>query len=190
MLLPYNYNIVWLFYPCYDNPNLVRIFFKNRMSFSERKVMMVNEDHVKALDTQSTCLQEYVNSPEKQKALYKRTLFVVKCFSNLWRCRIGSRSYCRCTYCTANAWYRCLCRSTDGSIYFRICRSCLVSRKAFSKKGRRAGLTTGFISRRNWSDWCYFFPLSLIVFFFCFFRSSFMDQEQLLIYRRVMQEQI
>lgn len=39
--------------------------------------MMVNEDHIKALDNQSTCLQEYVNSPEKQKALYKRTLFVV-----------------------------------------------------------------------------------------------------------------
>lgn len=39
--------------------------------------MMVHEDHVKASDTQSTCLQEYVNSPEKQKALYKRTLFVV-----------------------------------------------------------------------------------------------------------------
>src|ERR1043166_8823718 len=39
--------------------------------------MMVHEDHVKALDNQSTCLQGYIGSPEKQKALYKRTLFVV-----------------------------------------------------------------------------------------------------------------
>ncbi|MFC0024576.1 MFS transporter [Neobacillus cucumis] len=39
--------------------------------------MMSQKDSVKALDAQTASLQIYINSSEKQKALYKRTLFVV-----------------------------------------------------------------------------------------------------------------
>ncbi|MBM7652806.1 MFS family permease [Neobacillus cucumis] len=38
---------------------------------------MSQKDSVKALDAQTASLQIYINSSEKQKALYKRTLFVV-----------------------------------------------------------------------------------------------------------------
>ncbi|MEH6945658.1 MFS transporter [Bacillus sp. JJ634] len=39
--------------------------------------MMLHKDSVKALDVQTASLQSYIGSSEKQKALYKRTLFVV-----------------------------------------------------------------------------------------------------------------
>ncbi|KYG29172.1 MFS transporter [Priestia endophytica] len=38
---------------------------------------MVKKDRVKALEVQSTWLQDYFNSSEKQKTLYKRTLLIV-----------------------------------------------------------------------------------------------------------------
>ncbi|MBU8571835.1 MFS transporter [Bacillus subtilis] len=39
--------------------------------------MMLDKDSVKAIDVQTASLQSYISSPEKQKSLYKRTLFVV-----------------------------------------------------------------------------------------------------------------
>ncbi|MDQ4711252.1 MFS transporter [Bacillus subtilis] len=39
--------------------------------------MMLDKDSVKAIDVQTASLQSYIGSPEKQKSLYKRTLFVV-----------------------------------------------------------------------------------------------------------------
>ncbi|MFJ8258393.1 MFS transporter [Peribacillus asahii] len=39
--------------------------------------MMSHKDSVKALDVQTASLQSYIHSSEKQKTLYKRTLFVV-----------------------------------------------------------------------------------------------------------------
>ncbi|MFP7219767.1 MFS transporter [Bacillus subtilis] len=39
--------------------------------------MMLDKDSVKAIDVQAASLQSYISSPEKQKSLYKRTLFVV-----------------------------------------------------------------------------------------------------------------
>ncbi|MCQ6282845.1 MFS transporter [Bacillus sp. EB600] len=39
--------------------------------------MVLQKDSVKALDSQSARLQSYINSSEKQKSLYKRTLFIV-----------------------------------------------------------------------------------------------------------------
>ncbi|MDX7997268.1 MFS transporter [Bacillus subtilis] len=39
--------------------------------------MMLDKDCVKAIDVQTASLQSYISSPEKQKSLYKRTLFVV-----------------------------------------------------------------------------------------------------------------
>ncbi|MCU4666583.1 MFS transporter [Bacillus paralicheniformis] len=39
--------------------------------------MMLHKESVKSLDVQSASLQSYIGSPEKQKTLYKRTLFVV-----------------------------------------------------------------------------------------------------------------
>ncbi|USK62028.1 MFS transporter [Peribacillus asahii] len=39
--------------------------------------MMLHKDSVKALDVQTASLQSYIHSSEKQKALYKRALFVV-----------------------------------------------------------------------------------------------------------------
>jgi len=38
---------------------------------------MLDKDSVKAIDVQTASLQSYISSPEKQKSLYKRTLFVV-----------------------------------------------------------------------------------------------------------------
>lgn len=38
---------------------------------------MLDKDSVKAIDVQTASLQSYIGSPEKQKSLYKRTLFVV-----------------------------------------------------------------------------------------------------------------
>ncbi|MDQ1852071.1 MFS transporter [Bacillus stercoris] len=38
---------------------------------------MADKDSVKAIDVHTASLQSYINSPEKQKSLYKRTLFVV-----------------------------------------------------------------------------------------------------------------
>ena len=38
---------------------------------------MLQKESVKALDDQTATLQSYIRSPEKQKSLYKRTLFVV-----------------------------------------------------------------------------------------------------------------
>lgn len=38
---------------------------------------MLDKDCVKAIDVQTASLQSYISSPEKQKSLYKRTLFVV-----------------------------------------------------------------------------------------------------------------
>lgn len=38
---------------------------------------MLHKESVKSLDVQSASLQSYIGSPEKQKTLYKRTLFVV-----------------------------------------------------------------------------------------------------------------
>ncbi|WP_307311640.1 MFS transporter [Neobacillus driksii] len=39
--------------------------------------MMLQKDSVKVLDAQSARVQSYINSSEKQKSLYKRTLFIV-----------------------------------------------------------------------------------------------------------------
>ncbi|MCM3190725.1 MFS transporter [Bacillus subtilis] len=39
--------------------------------------MMLDKDSVKAINVQTASLQSYIGSPEKQKSLYKRTLFVV-----------------------------------------------------------------------------------------------------------------
>lgn len=39
--------------------------------------MMLDKDSVKAIDVQTASLQSDISSPEKQKSLYKRTLFVV-----------------------------------------------------------------------------------------------------------------
>ncbi|MEC2331150.1 MFS transporter [Bacillus subtilis] len=39
--------------------------------------MMLDKDSEKAIDVQTASLQSYISSPEKQKSLYKRTLFVV-----------------------------------------------------------------------------------------------------------------
>ncbi|MEC1488431.1 MFS transporter [Bacillus subtilis] len=39
--------------------------------------MMLDKDSVKVIDVQTASLQSYISSPEKQKSLYKRTLFVV-----------------------------------------------------------------------------------------------------------------
>ncbi|MDR4913218.1 MFS transporter [Bacillus subtilis] len=39
--------------------------------------MMLDKDSVKAIDVQTASLQSYISSPEKQKSLYNRTLFVV-----------------------------------------------------------------------------------------------------------------
>lgn len=38
---------------------------------------MLHKESVKSLDVQSASLKSYIDSPEKQKTLYKRTLFVV-----------------------------------------------------------------------------------------------------------------
>lgn len=38
---------------------------------------MLQKDSVKVLDAQSARVQSYINSSEKQKSLYKRTLFIV-----------------------------------------------------------------------------------------------------------------
>jgi len=38
---------------------------------------MLQKENVKTIDVQTASLQSYIRSPEKQKALYKRTLFVV-----------------------------------------------------------------------------------------------------------------
>ncbi len=47
------------------------------MAFRKEGQMMLDKDSVKAIDVQTASLQSYISSPEKQKSLYKRTLFVV-----------------------------------------------------------------------------------------------------------------
>lgn len=47
------------------------------MAFRKEGQMMLDKDSVKAIDVQTASLQSYIGSPEKQKSLYKRTLFVV-----------------------------------------------------------------------------------------------------------------
>lgn len=47
------------------------------MAFRKEGQMMLDKDSVKAIDVQAASLQSYISSPEKQKSLYKRTLFVV-----------------------------------------------------------------------------------------------------------------
>ncbi len=47
------------------------------MAFRKEGQMMLDKDCVKAIDVQTASLQSYISSPEKQKSLYKRTLFVV-----------------------------------------------------------------------------------------------------------------
>ncbi|MCF8888837.1 MULTISPECIES: MFS transporter [Priestia] len=107
--------------------------------------MMVNEDHVKASDTQSTCLQEYVNSPEKQKALYKRTLFVVSVSQIFGGAGLAAGV-------TVGALIAQQMLGTDAyagvpTALFTLgsAGAALLVGKLSQKKGRRAGLTTGFI---------------------------------------------
>jgi len=47
------------------------------LAFRKEGQMMLDKDSVKAIDVQTASLQSYISSPEKQKSLYKRTLFVV-----------------------------------------------------------------------------------------------------------------
>ncbi|BET56360.1 MFS transporter [Bacillus subtilis] len=47
------------------------------MAFRKEGQMMLDKDSVKAINVQTASLQSYIGSPEKQKSLYKRTLFVV-----------------------------------------------------------------------------------------------------------------
>lgn len=47
------------------------------MAFRKEGQMMLDKDSEKAIDVQTASLQSYISSPEKQKSLYKRTLFVV-----------------------------------------------------------------------------------------------------------------
>lgn len=47
------------------------------MAFRKEGQMMLDKDSVKVIDVQTASLQSYISSPEKQKSLYKRTLFVV-----------------------------------------------------------------------------------------------------------------
>lgn len=48
-----------------------------KLAFRKEGQMMLDKDSVKAIDVQTASLQSYISSPEKQKSLYKRTLFVV-----------------------------------------------------------------------------------------------------------------
>ncbi|WP_412761996.1 MFS transporter, partial [Priestia megaterium] len=106
---------------------------------------MVNENHVEALDNQSTCLQEYVNSPEKQKALYKRTLFVVSVSQIFGGAGLAAGV-------TVGALIAQQMLGTDAYAGVPTALFTLGSAgaawlvgKLSQKKGRRAGLTTGFI---------------------------------------------
>ncbi|YCA46404.1 MFS transporter (plasmid) [Bacillus sp. JZ8] len=106
---------------------------------------MIKKDRVKALDVQSTWLQDYVNSSEKQKTLYKRTLLIVglsQIFGGaglsagitvgaiLAQQMLGTDSY-------AGVPTALFTLGSAGAAWF-------VGRLS-QRKGRRAGLATGFI---------------------------------------------
>ncbi|RAS77167.1 MFS transporter [Priestia endophytica] len=106
---------------------------------------MLNKDSVKALDVQSTWLQDYVNSPEKQKTLYKRTLFVVSISQIFGGAGLAAGV-------TVGALIAQQMLGTDAyagvpTALFTLGSAgaaWLVGRLS-QRKGRRAGLATGFI---------------------------------------------
>jgi len=107
---------------------------------------MVHRDSVKALEVQSAPLQNYLHSSEKQKALYKRTLFVVSISQIFGGAGLAAGVTVGALLAQQMLGTDAFAGLPSALLTLGSAGAALFVGRLSQRYGRRAGLTTGFMT--------------------------------------------
>jgi MFS family permease len=107
--------------------------------------MMLQKDSVKVLDAQSARVQSYINSSEKQKSLYKRTLFIVSISQILGGAGLAAGVTVGALLAQQMLGTEAYAGLPSALLTFGSAGAALLVGRLSQAYGRRTGLTAGFM---------------------------------------------